>query len=164
MNGGLFDCLDKEDSKKKNLIIHIDGFSDEPANQPLVPDDLFFGKQVEIDLSDVYDDKRKKHEPVRGLIHILKDYKFTIAEEHSGGEELHLIRSCSAKSLKTCWLRDNPETGSTARKRTRSFYTPREIVNYMVDESLLAYLKEKMLKGKPCDGGNRNGTNRCFRK
>jgi hypothetical protein len=27
------------------------------------------------------------------------------------------------------------------RKQTGSFYTPREIVEYMVDESLIAYLK-----------------------
>jgi predicted helicase len=30
----------------------------------------------------------------------------------------------------------NPETGKQARKATGSFYTPREIVSYMVDESL----------------------------
>jgi len=35
----------------------------------------------------------------------------------------------------------NPETKTTARKQTGSFYTPREIVNYMVDESIIAYLK-----------------------
>ncbi len=34
----------------------------------------------------------------------------------------------------------NPETQTTARKQTGSFYTPREIVNYMVDESLKASL------------------------
>ena len=38
----------------------------------------------------------------------------------------------------------NPETKTTARKQTGSFYTPREIVNYMVDESLKAYLKQKL--------------------
>jgi len=38
----------------------------------------------------------------------------------------------------------NPETQTTARKQTGSFYTPREIVNYMVDESLKAYLKQKL--------------------
>ena len=38
----------------------------------------------------------------------------------------------------------NPETKTTARKQTGSFYTPREIVNYMVDESLIAYLKNAM--------------------
>ena len=37
----------------------------------------------------------------------------------------------------------NPETGTTARKPDRVFfYTPREIVNYMVDASLIAHLKE----------------------
>ncbi|MEI7840535.1 MAG: TaqI-like C-terminal specificity domain-containing protein, partial [Methylococcaceae bacterium] len=35
----------------------------------------------------------------------------------------------------------NPETGTTARKQTGSFYTPREIVDYMVDESLIAYFE-----------------------
>ena len=35
----------------------------------------------------------------------------------------------------------NPETKTTARKQTGSFYTPREIVQYMVDESLVAHLK-----------------------
>ncbi|MDR2266004.1 MAG: N-6 DNA methylase, partial [Christensenellaceae bacterium] len=37
----------------------------------------------------------------------------------------------------------NPETGESARKRTGSFYTPREIVDYMVDATLLEYLKDK---------------------
>ena len=37
----------------------------------------------------------------------------------------------------------NPETGESVRKSTGSFYTPREIVNYMVNESLVAYLKDK---------------------
>ncbi|RZB31666.1 MAG: hypothetical protein SRB2_04635 [Desulfobacteraceae bacterium Eth-SRB2] len=40
----------------------------------------------------------------------------------------------------------NPETRTTARKQTGSFYTPREIVNYMVDESLIAYLEDKLIK------------------
>ena len=35
----------------------------------------------------------------------------------------------------------NPETQKTARKKTGSFYTPREIVHYMVNESLIAHLK-----------------------
>ena len=35
----------------------------------------------------------------------------------------------------------NPETQTTARKQTGSFYTPREIVQYMVDESIVAHLK-----------------------
>ena len=38
----------------------------------------------------------------------------------------------------------NPETKTNARKQTGSFYTPRPIVEYMVDESLKAYLKTKI--------------------
>ncbi|MCF0236918.1 MAG: Eco57I restriction-modification methylase domain-containing protein, partial [Bacteroidaceae bacterium] len=34
----------------------------------------------------------------------------------------------------------NPETMETVRNMSGSFYTPREVVNYMVDESLIAYL------------------------
>src|SRR5260221_8649188 len=37
----------------------------------------------------------------------------------------------------------NPETGESARKSTGSYYTPRVIVDYMVDESLLLYLKNQ---------------------
>ena len=37
----------------------------------------------------------------------------------------------------------NPETGENAKKSTGSFYTPRDIVDYMVDSSLLEYLKNK---------------------
>ena len=39
----------------------------------------------------------------------------------------------------------NPETGTTARKQTGSYYTPREIVNYITDETLIAYLKQKLI-------------------
>ncbi len=38
----------------------------------------------------------------------------------------------------------DPDTGESARKATGSFYTPREIVSYMVDESLIYYLKAKL--------------------
>ena len=38
----------------------------------------------------------------------------------------------------------NPETRETARKASGSYYTPREIVFYMVDESLKAYLSQSV--------------------
>ena len=37
----------------------------------------------------------------------------------------------------------NPETKENARKSTGSFYTPREIVDYMVSSSIYEYLKDK---------------------
>jgi len=37
----------------------------------------------------------------------------------------------------------NPETATTARKATGSYYTPREIVDYMAETSICEYLKTK---------------------
>ncbi len=36
----------------------------------------------------------------------------------------------------------NEETQTTARKQSGSFYTPREVVDYMVDEALIAYFEQ----------------------
>ena len=43
----------------------------------------------------------------------------------------------------------NPETGATARKQTGSYYTPRPIVDYMVEEALVAALAAQV---SPTDG------------
>ena len=43
----------------------------------------------------------------------------------------------------------NPETGATARKQTGSYYTPRPIVDYMVEEALVAALAGQV---SPTDG------------
>ena len=43
----------------------------------------------------------------------------------------------------------NPETKETARKQTGSYYTPRAVVDYMVDEALVAALTQKV---QPSDG------------
>ena len=38
----------------------------------------------------------------------------------------------------------NPETGMVARKAAGSFYTPRIVVDWMVDQALMVYLKEAL--------------------
>ena len=43
----------------------------------------------------------------------------------------------------------NPETRDTARKATGSYYTPRRVVEYMVDEALVAHFRAHVL---PRDG------------
>lgn len=43
------------------------------------------------------------------------------------------------------WMKEDiKETKTTARKATGSYYTPREIVNFIVDESLKQYLLSKL--------------------
>lgn len=158
MNGGLFECLDAPDLNKKgrqggDVIVYLDGFSDRDDNTVSVPDYLFFGED-HVDLSDAYGEKTKEYKnvAVKGLINILKSYKFTIAENTPLEEEVALDPELLGQVFENLLASYNPETKTTARKQTGSFYTPREIVNYMVDESLFAYLKQKLenkgIKGK----------------
>ncbi len=142
LNGGLFECLDKDlGAGVKSRYVRIDGFSRRPDSQPVVPDFLFFGTEREEDLSADYGDKKYRKARVRGLIHILRQYKFTIEENTPLDQEVALDPELSGKVFENLLAAYNPETGATARKQTGSFYTPREIVDYMVDEALIAYLK-----------------------
>ena len=140
LNGGLFDCLD---DKPKNL--YYDGFSErrESLEQLYLPDWLFFGNEVgqSIDLSEWYGDAKKKKVSAQGIIDILKKYNFTIEENTPLDQEVSLDPELLGKAFENLLAAYNPETKTSARKQTGSFYTPREIVQYMVDESLVAHLK-----------------------
>lgn len=148
LNGGLFDCLDKEDENKK--VIYVDGFSRETKKQAVLPDYLFFHEDQEVDLNEIYGTRNKRYR-VKGLIDLLESYKFTITENTPLEEEIALDPELLGKVFENLLASYNPETQTTARKQTGSFYTPREIVNYMVDESLLAYLKQKLEENKYLD-------------
>jgi hypothetical protein len=140
LNGGLFDCLDDKDNG-----MYYDGFSErtESIHQLCVPDFLFFGEEVgkNIDLSEFYGDKKKKKVSARGIIDILKRYNFTVEENTPFDQEVSLDPELLGKVFENLLASYNPETQTTARKQTGSFYTPREIVQYMVEESLVAHLK-----------------------
>ena len=140
LNGGLFDCLDES---PKHL--YYDGFSEkeEVSKALVIPDYLFFGEEVgkNIDLSDFYGDKNKKTVSARGIIDILKRYNFTIEENTPFDQEVSLDPELLGKVFENLLASYNPETKTTARKQTGSFYTPRDIVQYMVDESIVEHLK-----------------------
>jgi len=143
LNGGLFDCLDKEDESGK--VVYIDGFSRNPAKQASIPDYLFFQQQDErIDLSQY---GLGTNRAVRGLIEILNTYNFTIDENTPIDQEIALDPELLGKVFENLLASYNPETATTARKATGSYYTPREIVDYMVEESLIAYLMTKLKGG-----------------
>jgi type I restriction-modification system DNA methylase subunit len=149
MNGGLFECLDTPDTKRKgpqggDVIIYEDGFSEHKDNQLRIPNDLFFANERTVDLSEDYGDNKKKKEKVQGLIRILNDYKFTIQENTPLDQEIALDPELLGKVFENLLASFNPETQKTARNQTGSFYTPRTIVDYMVDESLNAYFRDKL--------------------
>jgi hypothetical protein len=137
LNGGLFESLDK---KVDDRVIRIDCFSDHPNNETRlkVPDDLFFSKEEqETDLSSYLENGN--HKKVRGLIAILESYNFTVEENTPLDEEVALDPELLGNAFENLLASYNPETATTARKSTGSYYTPREIVDYMVTESLIEH-------------------------
>ncbi len=144
LNGGLFECLDKlVEDKGSKTIMRIDGFSDRDENVLKVPNKLFFSDSVEIDLNEVFATRNKRY-TARGLINILDSYKFTVDENTPIEQEVALDPELLGKVFENLLASYNPETSTSARKQTGSFYTPREIVDYMVDESLFASFSDAL--------------------
>ncbi len=145
VNGGLFDCLDTVFKKEENRPdIRLDDFSEETKSDLFLPNELFFCEEHPEDLSDAYNDSRRSKERVRGLIDILGRYKFTVEENTPLEEEIALDPEMLGKVFENLLASYNEDTKSTARKAFGAFYTPREIVSYMVDESLIVYLKNAL--------------------
>lgn len=154
VNGGLFECLDNVEQNGR--VYSWDGFSnsvryqDGSLKSALIPDRLFFGGETTTDLSEFFEkDKSAKSVKVRGIINILNDYVFTIEENTPLDEDVALDPELLGKVFENLLGCYNPETQQMARNSTGSFYTPREIVNYMVRVSLRAYLKRKCPKVDP---------------
>ena len=123
INGGLFDSLDSFEATRDDGY-RIDCFSDEKRSHLSVPNSLFFGNE--------------------GIVTLLDRYKFTVEENTPVEEEVALDPELLGKVFENLLASYNPETRDTARKSTGSYYTPRGIVDYMADESLLAYFMDKM--------------------
>ena len=128
INGGLFDCLDSFESTSRKGY-RIDCFTDNEAHRRgySIPNALFF-------------DESEK-EP--GLIRLFERYKFTVEENTPTEQEVALDPELLGKVFENLLAAYNPETRDTARKQTGSYYTPREVVDYMVDEALVAALAQK---------------------
>ncbi len=131
VNGGLFDCLDTFEGTRAGGA-RIDCFTDDThARQQLhVPAKVFFDENA-------------------GLFPLFSHYKFTVEENTPVEQEVALDPELLGKVFENLLAAHTPETGTTARKQTGSYYTPRDIVDYMVDEALVAVFKQKCT---PTDG------------
>jgi predicted RNA methylase len=129
VNGGLFVCHDYKFSGKDavanknntagNYI--IDGFSDNARDRVKISDDVIFE-----------------------LIALFSRFAFTIEESMPTDQDIALDPELLGKVFENLLGAYNPETRENARKQTGSFYTPREIVDYMCKESLKEALKAKL--------------------
>ena len=131
LNCGLFECQDKTktlDGVERRF--YYDGFSRNGRKKngvfmyrAFVPNILFF-------------------HPTKGIISIFNRYVFTIEENTPQDVQVALDPELLGKVFENLLGAYNPETKETARNESGSFYTPREIVQYMVNESLVAHLKQ----------------------
>ncbi len=135
INGGLFDCLDSFEAPRDGGY-RIDCFSDNvirPGSDDFkilsISDRLFFDE--------------------KGLITLFENFKFTVEENTPTEQEVALDPELLGKVFENLLAAYNPETRETARKQTGSYYTPRAVVDYMVDEALVASLAQNC---SPADG------------
>ena len=134
INGGLFDCLDSFDAAGRGGI-RIDCFTDNVRHRTgySIPNRLFFEENID----------------TPGLITIFNRYKFTVEENTPAEKEVALDPELLGKVFENLLAAFNPETRESVRKQTGSYYTPRPVVDYMVDEALVASLSQK---AAPADG------------
>lgn len=112
LNGGLFEPQ-TEDYYKPNKTT---GFSDH-INTLKIPDEWF-----------------------KEFFENLEQYNFTIDENSVVDIEVSVDPEMLGRIFENLLAEIDPDSGETARKATGSFYTPREIVDYMATESLVLYL------------------------
>ncbi len=74
---------------------------------------------------------------------VLEQYNFTIDENSIVDADVSVDPEMLGRIFENLLAEVNPETGESARKSTGSYYTPRVIVDYMVDQSLKRYLLSK---------------------
>ncbi|MCK9290385.1 MAG: BREX-1 system adenine-specific DNA-methyltransferase PglX [Bacteroidales bacterium] len=132
LNGGLFECLDKEISTD-GVKYHLDGFSrndhrqvnGQYSHRAFIPNRVFFDEE-------------------KGIIPLLGRYNFTVEESAPDDVQVALDPELLGNVFENLLGAFNKETKESARKQSGSFYTPREIVDFMVNESLLAYLNQQL--------------------
>ena len=131
LNCGLFECLDKNPNMDGvSCNYYKDGFT---TNHTLLNDGTYKNRAVVPNI--FFFDTEK------GLFSLFEKYVFTIEENTPQDIQVALDPELLGKVFENLLGAYNPETKETARNLSGSFYTPREIVQYMVNESLIAHLK-----------------------
>ena len=151
VNGGLFDCLDTFDAVGAGGY-RVDCFTDNARQRAgySIPNRLFFG-DGDANPNNPAHPAQPSNPLNPGLIDLFNRYKFTVVENTPAEQEVALDPELLGKVFENLLATINPETSVTARKETGSYYTPRPVVDYMVDEALAAALS---IKAAPDDGGD----------
>lgn len=81
------------------------------------------------------------------FVSVLEDFDFTVDESSSQYQQVAIDPEMLGRIFENLLASQNPETEKMAnqRKAFGAFYTPREIVDYMVNQALKSYLEEALL-------------------
>jgi hypothetical protein len=124
-------------------------YNQEPFNQvPYLNGGLFYPKDGHG--GDYYKSSKSGLSPVKipnewfkKFYAVLNRFNFTVDENSSFDTDLSVDPEMLGRIFENLLAEINPDTGEAARKSTGSFYTPRTVVDYMVDRTLVHFLVRK---------------------
>ena len=138
LNGGLFDSLPEDNASD---TIEDGAFR--------IPNKLFYAKWKDGFTVDVSIGRRSVTRPVEGLNRIFDRYRFTVSENTPLEEDVALDPELLGLVFENLLAEIDPDdkaAAKRARKASGSYYTPRQIVDYMVNEALHLHLRTQLEK------------------
>jgi hypothetical protein len=140
LNGGIFDKLDEDNAKEsiEDTVMRVPNF-------------LFYGIETEEMVTKAKGKAKAKQSDItkvyhKGLNEIFKSYKFTLEENTPYDEDIALDPELLGLVFENLLAELDPNleesTIKSIRKQTGSYYTPRKVIQEMVNESLFLYLKK----------------------
>ncbi|HOS41892.1 MAG TPA: hypothetical protein PLG31_19355, partial [Spirochaetota bacterium] len=133
LNGGLFDALPEDNASD---TIEDGAFR--------LPNKLFYATRDDGFTVAVAGGRRAQQRPVEGLNRIFDRYRFTVAENTPLEEDVALDPELLGLVFENLLAEIDPDdeaAADSARKASGSYYTPRRIVDYMVNEALQLHLR-----------------------
>ena len=144
-----------------DLLKSPDKFLECLKQVPFVNGGLFDYHVTQECFTDDINERQNLHVPAKlffdaedGIFPLFTHYKFTVEERTPVEQEIALDPELLGQVFENLLGVYNPETRAAASKRkvTGSYYTPNIIVEYMVNESLIAYFMQKV---SPCNTNTR---------
>ena len=134
-----------------DLLANHDAFLEDLKQVPFVNGGLFDYHITQECFTDDTNERQNLHVPAKlffhaekGIFPLFNHYKFTVEERTPIEQEVALDPELLGQVFENLLGVYNPETQTTARRATGSYYTPRQIVEYMVDEALIAYFLQQV--------------------
>lgn len=141
LNGGLFDNLPEDNLE----FTHAEG------NAFRVPNKLFYARREDGFTITVGNGRRRIQRPIEGINRLFDHYRFTVMENTPLEEDVALDPELLGLVFENLLAEIDPTdeaAAESARKASGSYYTPRRIVDYMVNEALYLHLKTRFEKAE----------------